>query len=231
MNRKQFLLILKKHEEDSYPDYIVDDESETMSFSRSYVDDEHSAHLSIKRTRLVKDHILFADYENEKSHLLEKFAYSDAITLSIKLGIWERNLEEFTEKTQYIAEFVKSGHTYRIKNQEVHKLFGELFHMRKVVNFNYCFLETPDFYWDRAHLESLYSQLYTHLNIDKRTKRFNDKLNHCIDFMQNISDDLKDRNHTRLEWIIIILISIEVFTAFGLHDYLKKKFISFVGEK
>ncbi len=82
-------------------------------------------------------------------------------------------------------------------------------------------IETPDFYWDREHLESLYSQTYYHLSVSKRTRLFNNRLNDCIDLMQILKEHLNDKKHTRLEWIIIGLIAIEASAALGLFDFIK----------
>lgn len=38
----------------------------------------------------------------------------------------------------------------------------------------------------------------------------NEKLNHCVELIELISSHLTDRHHTRLEWMIIILIMVEV---------------------
>ena len=135
--------------------------------------------------------------------------------------LYLRYLEDFCYKIEYISTDLKSGKSIKIKNEDVLKLLGELFSMRNFVNLQSNFLDTPDFYWDRENLELLYSQLYSHFLISKRTKLFNDRLNHCIDLMNLLKQHLTDNKHTRLEWIIIWLITIEVLIAFGLLDMVK----------
>jgi glutathione synthase len=135
--------------------------------------------------------------------------------------VYLRYLEDFCYKIEYISTDLKSGKSINIKNEDVLKLLGELFSMRNFVNLQSNFLDTPDFYWDRENLEFLYSQLYSHFLISKRTKLFNDRLNHCIDLMNLLKQHLTDNKHTRLEWIIIWLITIEVLIAFGLLDMVK----------
>jgi len=81
---------------------------------------------------------------------------------------------------------------------------------------------------DRDNLEALYSKLYYHLSVSKRTKLFNDKLNHCIDLMQILNQHLNDKKHTRLEWIIIGLITIEVAVALGIVTLVKDVIVTVV---
>ena len=38
----------------------------------------------------------------------------------------------------------------------------------------------------------------------------NDKLNHCVELAELVSSNLNDTHHVRLEWMIIILIMVEV---------------------
>lgn len=51
----------------------------------------------------------------------------------------------------------------------------------------------------------------------------NEKLNHCIELVELISSHLTERHHTRLEWMIIILIMVEV--AFETLHYIDRFYI------
>lgn len=241
--QNSMLEIIEKHEENPYPLDFVNEESEVIRYSRmkhltvdlnkendSNQDSNlinlikfNDSHLDSTNTSFINNQIFFSE---EKNHLLEKYAFSDAIALSVKLGIWEKNLDQFTEKIEFISQDLRYGKHLKLKSEEVLKYLGELFTMRHVVNLHSNFLDTPDFYWDRENLEQLYSQLYSYLSISKRTRLFNERLNHCIDLMEIIKQHLSDNKHTRLEWIIIGLITIEVLTALGVLDFFKSLAVS-----
>jgi len=38
----------------------------------------------------------------------------------------------------------------------------------------------------------------------------NEKLNHCVELVELVSSHLNDKHHVRLEWMIIVLIMVEV---------------------
>lgn len=48
----------------------------------------------------------------------------------------------------------------------------------------------------------------------------NEKLNHCIELIELLSTHLSDKHHIRLEWMIIVLIMVEV--AFEVIHYIDR---------
>ena len=90
------------------------------------------------------------------------------------------------------------------------KKTGEIFALRHVLNLSSDLLDTPDFYWDREPLEQLYHSTASHLSVGKRTRVMNEKLTHCAELLDLITNHLNDQHHVRLEWFIIVLILIEV---------------------
>lgn len=48
----------------------------------------------------------------------------------------------------------------------------------------------------------------------------NEKLNHCVELIELLTTHLSDKHHTRLEWMIIILIMVEV--AFEIIHYVDR---------
>ena len=90
------------------------------------------------------------------------------------------------------------------------KKSGELFALRHVLNLSSDLLDTPDFYWDREDLEHLFMATCSLLSVSKRTKVVNEKLSHCLEVMDMINNHMNHEHSSRLEWIIIILIAIEI---------------------
>lgn len=149
-------------------------------------------------------------YISKGEDILEKYTYSNALSLSVKLGIWEATLDRYVDSMAYVTEDLKHGNKIRITHAEMLRKTGELFALRHLINLSSDLLDTPDFYWDREQLENLYSQTYNHFSISKRTRVMNEKLNHCVELADLITSNLNDIHHVRLEKIIIYLILIEV---------------------
>lgn len=106
----------------------------------------------------------------EENTTLEKYTFSNAMALSVKLGIWESSLEKYIESIESITEDLKRGNKIKMTREDALRKHGELFAMRHVINLSSDLLDTPDFYWDREQLEALYSKMYAYFSIARRTK-------------------------------------------------------------
>lgn len=148
--------------------------------------------------------------KTENDNILEKYTFSNALSLSVKLGIWEASLDRYVNSMAYVTDDLKQGNKIQINHADMLRKTGELFALRHLINLSSDLLDTPDFYWDREQLENLYSQTNNYFNISKRTRVMNERLNHCVELADLITSNLNDIHHVRLEKIIIYLIMIEV---------------------
>lgn len=202
------LSFLKPYEKDSYLEPLVKGESEIMPYTYVGIPDEDENTPSSNTQALFKNGNFFLTKGDQV--FLEKYTFSNAMATSIKLGIWEATLERFIDNMQYLTDDLKKGRRIKIDRAEALRLTGELFALRHMINLSSDLLDTPDFYWDREELELLYSQVCSYFSINRRTKVMNEKINHCVELAELISHNLNDKHHIRLEWMIIILIMVEV---------------------
>lgn len=191
------LKFLKKYEQNRYMEYIVKSESELMCYG--YADYGKRNH--------IKDGNIILDLNATK---LDKYTFSNAMAQSVKLGIWEASLDHYIDSIEFVTEDLKAGKKLRMTQHEVLKKQGELFALRHSINLSSDLLDTPDFYWERENLERLYQETCSYFNIAKRTRVINEKLNHCVELVGILATHLSDRHHVRLEWMIIVLIMVEV---------------------
>ncbi|KAJ4921309.1 hypothetical protein JOQ06_000789 [Pogonophryne albipinna] len=163
----------------------------------------------VGNTKLERGDFMLSDMIDQSEAVLEKFAFSNALCLSVKLAIWEDSLDNFVESIQSIPETLKSGRRVKLSSAEVMKKIGELFTLRHCINLRSDLLLTPDFYWDRENLEKLYDKTCQFLNINRRVNVVNQKLEHCSQLTDLMRSHLSEKHSLRLEWMIIILITIE----------------------
>ncbi|XP_036104638.1 required for meiotic nuclear division protein 1 homolog isoform X2 [Molossus molossus] len=156
---KHVMQVLEKHEIQPYEVALVHWENEELNYIRT----EGQSKLHRGEIRLNSE----LDLDDT---ILEKFAFSNALCLSVKLAIWEASLDKFVESIQSIPEALKAGRKVKLSHEEVMQKMGELFALRHRINLSSDFLITPDFYWDRENLEELYDKTCQFLSITRRVK-------------------------------------------------------------
>uniref|UniRef100_A0A7N8Y2P8 Required for meiotic nuclear division 1 homolog n=1 Tax=Mastacembelus armatus TaxID=205130 RepID=A0A7N8Y2P8_9TELE len=172
---KKVLKLLEHHEIQPYEVALVHWENEEINYT-----------VGQGNTKLERGNFILSDEVDQHEAVLEKFAFSNALCLSVKLAIWEVALDNFVESIQSIPE--------------VQRVLGPLSDL----------LLTPDFYWDRENLEKLYDKTCQFLSINRRVNVVNEKLEHCTQLTDLMRSHLSEKHSLRLEWMIVILITIEV---------------------
>lgn len=123
--------------------------------------------LDNRKKSHLKDGNIILTKEDEN---LNKYTFSNAMAQSVKLGIWEASLDRYIDSIEFVTEDLKVGKKIRMTQPEVLRKQGELFALRHQINLTSDLLDTPDFYWERDDLESLYQRICGYFNIAKRTK-------------------------------------------------------------
>uniref|UniRef100_A0A7N8WM97 Required for meiotic nuclear division 1 homolog n=1 Tax=Mastacembelus armatus TaxID=205130 RepID=A0A7N8WM97_9TELE len=193
---KKVLKLLEHHEIQPYEVALVHWENEEINYTVGQY--------------LERGNFILSDEVDQHEAVLEKFAFSNALCLSVKLAIWEVALDNFVESIQSIPETLKSGRRVKLSAAEVMQKIGELFTLRHCINLRSDLLLTPDFYWDRENLEKLYDKTCQFLSINRRVNVVNEKLEHCTQLTDLMRSHLSEKHSLRLEWMIVILITIEV---------------------
>lgn len=196
---KTVLRLLERHEIQPYEVALVHWENEEISYT-----------VGQGNTKLERGMFVLSEDMDRDQAVLEKFAFSNALCLSVKLAIWEVSLDNFVESIQSIPENLKSGKRVNLSSADVMQKIGELFSLRHVINLRSDLLLTPDFYWDRENLERLYDKTCRFLSINRRVTVVNEKLQHCTELTDLMRSHLSEKHSRRLEWMIIVLIAMEV---------------------
>ncbi|CAG2247155.1 RMND1 [Mytilus edulis] len=203
LERRAILTFLHRHIEEPY------------SFDQIYKEEEWMEYSSSKNFSCLQGDVLFIQdldhidvTETINPH---KYAFSNALAQTVKLAVWESALESLVDSIEPINRVLKLEKKVPCKRREILKMHGEIFELRFQMNLNSELLNTPDFYWEKHHaLETLYKHLYNHLDIGRRTKVMNEKLNYCEQVIEVVDKQAADTRTERLERIIILLIMIEV---------------------
>lgn len=164
---------------------------------------------------------------------LARIAFSSGLARSAKLGTLENTLDTYFDSTRQFTRSLARGARLPFTRIFLLRKIGELLELRAQLN-HYSELtdSLPDLFWDSRHelgLESYFDQVGRSLDIRERIITLNQRMDYAQEIAtvmrQTLSEEAQtttQEHSTRLEWIIIWLIAIEV--GFGLrHIYREYK--------
>lgn len=141
---------------------------------------------------------------------LERLAHSYAMAQSVRLNVFENAVERSIAHTRSIPETMAETGEVNIDTRELSKQMGGLLVLRCDVNLHTDILDTPEIFWDEERFEPHYVACRGYLDVDKRVEILNQRLGILKDLYDLLQNGLNVKHGNKLEWIIIILILVEV---------------------
>lgn len=172
--------------------------------------------ISYKHDASLPDHSI--DEESNQIVLKElssfsKLAVSYALAQSVKLNALEDSVNNILKQTTPLRQELASTGGVSLSKTEISKQIGFLFNERYSINLTSDVLDTPEFFWRKPSYEPLYLQTARFQDIQVRQNILNRRLDMIHEFYELLSSELNHKSSTRLEFIIIFLITIEVLMA------------------
>jgi len=153
---------------------------------------------------------------------LVKLSASHALAQSVKLNELEESVIDLLKQTKPIQkELAKTG-SVSLSKSELSKQLGKLFNTRYSINLHSDILDIPEFFWRRPSFEPIYHMTVEFQDIILRQGILNNHLNLIHELYTVLSSDLNHRHSSRLEIIIVLLITMEVILALSNHDVMSK---------
>ncbi len=136
---------------------------------------------------------------------------------SVALEYYEVLTDELiTSSKHYILELEKHGRL-SISKTDLLKYIGKVLNVKNSIVDNLYILDDPNLVWDNETLNVLNRNLKTNFDIHPRFKDLDYRLQIVEDNLTLFTDVLNVRESARLEWIIIILIALEILLALFVH--------------
>lgn len=159
--------------------------------------------------------ILKDDITLPADDVLTKLAFSHGLAQSVKLSAFEKLIERRIEHSRYAPESLARHGRIPMSRKKLSRMMGEIIIDRNSINLHTDILDTPEFFWEYSDLEPLYRLIAQDLDITSRVSVLNRRLDIVKDLFEVLSTELGHRHSSRLEWIIIFLIFIEVAVTFA----------------
>jgi uncharacterized Rmd1/YagE family protein len=167
-----------------------------------------------KQTRLFPHQRFNVDVitleSDESDNVQIKLAISYGLAQSIKLESYEESVNKTVLANSHFPRELARFGKISLSRTEISKRIGEIFLTRSSVNLSSEYLDVPEYFWRYSNLESYYEMTEKFLDIPKRVAALNHKLDVAHEILEMLNSQLQHRYSGILEFVIILLIFIEI---------------------
>lgn len=138
------------------------------------------------------------------------------LSQSVALDRYAAITEGLLEETRKHTTFLELKGRLNIKDKKLQKYIAKVMNVKNKISENLYIFDSPDSAWDDQELNSLNQKLKTKFDLKDRYQVINQQLNIIKENLELFKDIMFHKESSKLEWIIIILIVIEVIDLFVL---------------
>jgi required for meiotic nuclear division protein 1 len=130
---------------------------------------------------------------------------------SVALDYYEKLTFDIFHNSQKITDDLEKTGSFKYSKKDLLKFIGRTINIKNSIIDNLYIFDAPDEVWENEQLERIDKGLKKTFDLKMRYQDIDYKLKIVQDNLKLFTDLLQNRESTRLEWVIIILILIEVF--------------------
>lgn len=133
---------------------------------------------------------------------------------TVALDYYMSVADQLLEKTgNYTTELAQQGRL-SISGIQLKKFIGSSLNLRNRIALNLYVFDTPDSAWENDYLNNLDRKLKSVFDLKMRTRNLQEQLAIIKENLDLFKDIMQHRTSNTLEWIIILLILVEVLNLF-----------------
>ncbi|GAB4160134.1 MAG: hypothetical protein Tsb0033_15670 [Winogradskyella sp.] len=182
-------------------------------FCDTYFTDKIAEEVNVKikaNTLQVNfESIVLPDFNSEMIRLVMLNA-SQSVALNRYSEITETLLIETNEHTKYLEAKGKLN----ISGNKLKRFIGKILNIKNKISENLYIFDSPDITWEDEQLNKLNIELKKTFDLKDRYHLIHDRIEIIKENLELFKDIMDHRESSRLEWIIIILILVEVIDLF-----------------
>jgi uncharacterized Rmd1/YagE family protein len=142
----------------------------------------------------------------------------EALAVSVALAYVERRIAMAVDRIEPVAASLLARRLPRGPKSALLEQIGEALLLQKRLADRVDLDDKPDVLWDHPELERLWAKLVDEYDLPARARAIERKLVVIRETAETIAELLSTRTSHRLEWLVIILIAIEI--ALALYDHI-----------
>jgi uncharacterized Rmd1/YagE family protein len=139
---------------------------------------------------------------------------SHALAQSAKLGRFEVIAEQTIKDNAYLSHTLAKIGKIPLSRKKLSMLRGALFSTKSDILLHFNLLDTPEFFWEYPEQEQKYLTVSKYLDLKPRVELLTMKLATINELHEMLAAEQNHKHSSFLEWIIIILIAVEIVLFF-----------------
>ncbi len=132
------------------------------------------------------------------------------VTQSVTLDYYSSQTELLLGETNYYTQQLEKKGRLHISGRKLKRFIGKTLLIKNRIAENLYIFDSPVETWENEELDRLYIELKKNFDLNERFRDVSEGLNIVRDNLELFKDLLQYRNSVFLEWIVIVLIAIEV---------------------
>ena len=136
------------------------------------------------------------------------------VSQSVALDYYSEQSRRLLEETNYHTQVLEKKGRLAISGVRLKKFIGKTLLLKNRITENLYVFDSPLETWEDEKLDKLYIELKKNFDLQDRFRSVTEDLAIVKDNLELFKDILQYRNTVFLEWIVIILIAIEVVNYF-----------------
>jgi len=174
-----------------------------------YISDEFLVETGAAQNKISynKIEIMKADPEVVRMIMLN-------VSQSVTLDHYSEQTNKLLAETNYHTQLLEKKGRLRISGRNLKKFIGKTLLLKNRIAENLYIFDSPPETWEDERLDKLHNELKKNFDLQDRYRNVSHGLGIVKENLELISDIMQYRNSAYLEWIVIILIAIEVINFF-----------------
>lgn len=168
--------------------------------------EEFRYHFADEETIRIENDVFYVGKDNLDLLL----AASHAFAQSAKLETFEGRLLKDIQKNTSLAGDLSLTGKIKLSRKQLAMRQGELFATKNDIVLKFNLLDTPEYFWSKPEFQAVYEKIASYLELTPRINLLNLKLGTVSELLTMLADEQNHKHSAFLEWIIIILIAIEI---------------------
>ncbi|TYP70874.1 RMD1 family protein [Aquimarina intermedia] len=166
-------------------------------------------HMESSETVVHYDNITLREFNKDFLRLI-MLNTSQSVALDRYAEITEELLDDTNAHTMYL----ETKGRLDISGNKLKRYIGKILNIKNKISENLYIFDSHDLTWDDEKLNRFDSDLKKTFDLKDRYRDIHDRIEIIKENLELFKDIMDHRESSRLEWIIIILILVEVFDLF-----------------